>query len=271
VICSTASGIVQLTAVIVADRWFELTPQRAFILALIVSGEDLSSSLFNLIVTEFVNPTNVRFDKQIGFVLEDKVIQNVPSSFLKLGGILVAMQIICLIFLRNPETKTEIESQTETEAEADTNSLKIITDVIIRKQQKQMKFDNVRQSRLNKNDEKEPLTSLISISSSNKTTNNSKDSNISISIAIPISTSARLSQVLKTPLFWNLVLTAWCIPATFVDSQWKEFNSSYLGIENDRLLVYMITAASIGKVIACLFWGCVYDYFLNRNRRKQKK
>ena len=70
--------------------------------------------------------------------------------------------------------------------------------------------------------------------------------------------------------FWNLFLTILVLPVTYVYSQWKEFNNSYLGIENDQILSMMASVSGICEGISRLFWGWIFDK-LEQNGKKAYK
>jgi hypothetical protein len=218
--------------------------------------------MFNPIVTQFINPHNVKIDQKLGFVLEQKrVLDNVPSSFLKLMAILFCVHMFCLLFIRNPnpigsnenrEPEEEEQSQSPNPNQSQPNSDQML---IIERLSKHTSFN-------------EQMTYKTSVSRRSLTGESqmlmSPSASASATTDTDISIRAQIALVMKGCLFWNLCLTILCVPMTYVNSQWKELYISYLGISDDRVLVSMFSVSSICQASSNILLGFVYDWI---NRR----
>ena len=224
------------TPYIVGMRWFEHENKKGIISGLIFSGISWSSMMFNLLSTQFVNPSNIPIDQNIGFVLTPKVLDNVSTSFLKFAALCLCLFGFGIIFLRNPPGFTQNIDDNDND------------DMTNKKQSIYSDYDMMEAIEHKKSDQ----ISLIS-NENNHFVNKS-----------------RIKSIVCESRFWNLFLTILVLPVTYVYSQWKEFNNKFLGIENDQILSIMASVSGICEGISRLFWGWIFDKLEANGRNAYK-
>ncbi|XP_046552621.1 oxalate:formate antiporter-like [Haliotis rubra] len=94
-------------AVKCALKWF---PNRSgLVTGIIISGIGFGTFVFNQVVTAFINPDNVSPDETIQddlYFTQSSLLDRVPYSFLLLGGVYTAIQILAVLFLIATPTDT---------------------------------------------------------------------------------------------------------------------------------------------------------------------
>ena len=93
-------GIAYNTPLVVGMRWFP--NHKGAVTGVIILGFGMASSIFDLVMTEFINPNNIKQDEDYGFTNDPSVLDNVPPCFIKLGVIFIALQLIGCFLLKNP-------------------------------------------------------------------------------------------------------------------------------------------------------------------------
>lgn len=88
----------------VAASWFPA--RRGLIVGLIVAGFGCGALVFTPIQTGFINPKNVKPDKNTSLFNDPGVIDRIPNVFPILGGIIVALQIIGLMLIAERPRQT---------------------------------------------------------------------------------------------------------------------------------------------------------------------
>ncbi|XP_046552619.1 oxalate:formate antiporter-like [Haliotis rubra] len=94
-------------AVKCALKWF---PNRSgLVTGIIISGIGFGTFVFNQVVTAFINPDNFSPDETIKddlYFTQSSLLDRVPYSFLLLGGVYTAIQLIAVLFLIATPTDT---------------------------------------------------------------------------------------------------------------------------------------------------------------------
>ncbi|CAH8429027.1 unnamed protein product [Dicrocoelium dendriticum] len=95
----------------VASSWFPA--RRGLIVGLTVGGFGFGALVFTPIQTAFINPANLKVDNVTRQFTDDSVLDRVPYAFLMLGGILLGLQIIGFILLREKPASQTKEGETK--------------------------------------------------------------------------------------------------------------------------------------------------------------
>lgn len=228
------AGIMFTTPYIVGMRWFEHHHRKGFVAGLIFSGFSWSSVMFNLLSTAFINPTNIPIDQRIGFIQEQSgVLDNVPSCFLKLAALCLFLYILGIMLIANPsEYRTGPEMETAGEVE----------------------FNEF----------------TPSARSTPSTSTSDKSSLLSTFNAKQIDGTLSIKEVVAEGAFWILFFSMLLLPVTYVYSQWRVFNVSYLGIEDDRVLSVMGSTSSVIEGVSRLVTGWLFDWLQMRGQGAYK-
>ena len=236
ILLGSGCGVMFTTPYLVGMRWFEHQNKKGIISGLIFSGISWSSMMFNLLSTQFVNPTNIPIDQNIGFIKEPKVLNMVSTSFLKFAILCFCLFGFGIIFLRNPPSFSH----------KNTDDISTVDDADRKKKESiYSDYDMMEAIKHKKSDQ----ISLIS-----------NDDNKGL----------RIKRIMYEARFWNLWLTILVLPVTYVYSQWKEFNNKFLGIENDQILSIMASVSGICEGISRLFWGWIFDKLESNGRNAYK-
>eukprot|EP01083_Nonionella_stella_P072374 195124_1 len=219
-------GFAYSTPLVVGMRWFPKHKGR--VTGCIIMGFGAASTIFDLIQTELINPDNIDQDAKYGFTKYPNVLDNVPTCFIKLGAMYIAMQLIGCMLLSNPNDfiyphrfGKSISKEEEFE------------DALLGEDRKELDELNINEC------DRDRTTDVVV-----------KD--------------MEAMDVLKSATFWNLWVT-FCLNGlclTFVSTQYKNFSDDQLGISNDRFLAIMGAISSVFNGLGRLFWSS----WLDRNR-----
>ena len=124
-------GFAYTTPLVVGMRWFP--EHKGTVNGCIIFGFGAASTIFDLVQTQFINPNNVKQDSKYAFTNKTDVLNNIPSTFIKLSIIYLAMQIIGSLMLSNPtdfvypsknnSVDSQVENKKEKEKEDPTKKL----------------------------------------------------------------------------------------------------------------------------------------------------
>ncbi|XP_076467195.1 apicoplast pyruvate carrier 1-like [Babylonia areolata] len=125
-------GIAYPTPVTCAMRWFP--DHRGLMSGLIFVGFGLGSTIFNQIITLYLNPNNIPPDLTHGedvYFTQDEVLDRVPGLFLVLGGTYAAMQLTGVVLMANPPGGASSQKEASIATDTDQNGVgkrKAVTD-----------------------------------------------------------------------------------------------------------------------------------------------
>lgn len=226
----SGAGLMYTTPYIIGMRWFDGHHKKGLVSAIIFTGISWSSMMLNFLSTQFVNPQNISIDQRIGFIREPAVLNNVSNSFLELGALCLVLFVFGICFVRNPPNTERVRPKRSIHSELET-TLETAGSTA-----HSLKSDEIQLLSHNREAEEE----------------------------------VTIRAVLMDSKFWNLFLTLFVLPVTYVYSQWKQLNNNYLGIEDDQLLASMGTASAVSEAVARLFWGWIYDKLQSQKKNAYK-
>lgn len=232
-------------------RWFP--EHKGLINGLIVAGFGGGGAIFNLVITNYINPTNlepkviVEGKKYFG---ENAIFDRVPSFFYVIGSIFCAIQLIglCLMFEPNKEAKikkpnllTRIISSMrkhETRRESRYQSIDSTTEQVVGldwKRRSSSRHIEVEEIEIEDNADSGP---------------------------IPVEQrSLAPSETLKSWKFWILYLVFTCngFGISFNAGLWKVYGQSCS--YDDRFLAVTGSLSSVANGLGRIFWGTIADKF----------
>ena len=92
-------GLTHLQPLNVAMGWFP--EKKGLVVGIIESGYGLSAFVFDQIQTAYINPDNVMIGDD-GYWDNDEVLDRVPTIFVILGGVYLALQMVALTLITPP-------------------------------------------------------------------------------------------------------------------------------------------------------------------------
>ena len=248
-------GISYVLPMSIAIKWFPRN--QAFVAGVILSGYGLSAVVFNVVITRIINPHNIELDPDTGFLNQDKVLDNIPSSFWKVGLIYFSMQMIGLLLIREVPNEQDQDNNIITKGE-NQQQTNIIDD---------NDNDNMTYSKLADQDDKEiNMTALSNHSNRDSLEKSNANGNDNLECSNKCSYFDTFLEkhdlkILKQGIFWNLWFTTFFSQMTLIyfSSQWKTFTNQQLELDDDVMLSYMGSFSSIANASGRVFWGFLRD------------
>ncbi|ESO92931.1 hypothetical protein LOTGIDRAFT_175640 [Lottia gigantea] len=115
-ICGFGAGIGYVTSLDLISRWFP--DHVATVSAVLIAGFSTGGTVFNSVVSAYVNPDNLSPHEHLGSVRvfnQTVLLNKVPNTFLLLGGIVFVLQFIGTILAFTPLAVTYEDFQNENE------------------------------------------------------------------------------------------------------------------------------------------------------------
>lgn len=236
-------GISYILPMSIAIKWFPKNQSTAA--GTVLAGYGLSAVVFNVVITRIINPYNTELDSESGFLNHPEVLDNVPSTFWKVGLIYFSMQIVGLLLIKEvPNDKMDefdkLSNPTDDEHEDEDMVYSPLDDI-----------DDINMSVLSNHNNRRSYAQS-NFGDSDKVTFCSCFDGVLHKLDL---------MVLKEPIFWNLWFTTFFSQMTLIyfSSQWKTFTNQQLGLEDDAMLSYMGSFSAIANASARPFWGFVRD------------
>lgn len=94
-------GLAYTTPMVVGMRFYPLN--KGLINGIIICAFGLSSVIFDIVITQLINPNDIPQDPDYGFMKSSQVLNKIPSCFIKLGCIYFSIQLIGCLLISNPK------------------------------------------------------------------------------------------------------------------------------------------------------------------------
>lgn len=231
-----------------AMRW--MPERKGFIVGFVVAGFGGGAFVFNQVITSYINPNNLNPDIDVKgeqFFSQSEVLDNVRSSFLVLGGIYAAMQLIGTIMICNPPPVEDASVQVATPRQSvagEVNEVYTLTSsnevLATPRKESTISFDET------------TLNNQKSKSSIRK--KNSRTASV-----ISIARNQTPLAMLKTKSFYMLWLlfVANGQSMVLISTLYKAYGQSF--IKNDKFLSLVGAFASVCNAAGRILWGYVAD------------
>ena len=244
-------GISYVLPISIAIKWFPRN--QAFVAGVVLAGYGLSAVVFNVVITRIINPHNIELDPDTGFLNQDKVLDNIPSSFWKVGLIYFSMQMIGLLLIR------EVPNEQDLDHIITKGEYLQQTDIVNDNDGDDMEYSSLADKDIN-------MTVLsnhnnrISWEKGNANGNDNSQCGCKCSYFDSFFEKHDL-KILKQGIFWNLWFTTFFSQMTLIyfSSQWKTLTNQQLQLEDDVMLSYMGSFSSIANASGRIFWGFFRD------------
>eukprot|EP01084_Bolivina_argentea_P187681 323221_1 len=236
-------GLAYMCPLVAGMRWF---PQsKGFVNGMIVFGFGAATTIFDIVMTELINPNNIKQDSDSGFLGHDDILKNVETYFLKISVIFFSMQCIGCMMISNPSDFEYPSNISVTKTECTNEKL--------------MNTNN--DNSVSKSKDSQNNIGLRSNFNTKKQleVNYKKLSNNGMKEMDVIWTT---KDIFKDICFWNLFFTLLlnALSLQFFSSEWKDFSKGQLNITNDHLLAMLGSVSSVFNGLGRILWGTFLDY-----------
>ncbi|KAK7485651.1 hypothetical protein BaRGS_00023100, partial [Batillaria attramentaria] len=242
VVFGLGCGIAYAVPVTCAMRWFP--NQRGFIGGLIFVGFGMGSTIFNQVITVYLNPDNIIADLTIGedvYFTQDEVLERVPRLFLLLGGTYAVMQLIGVLLMVNPPHGYIQPGSTQEYTVEEGGGMK-------RKDEEA--------------DRQNAQTMEVWSSSVKEETPEKGDGSGYLEEATkPVEMDIHPLKMLRTKMFyliWLLFLFGG-MGGVFMSSMYKSYGQSF--IKDDTFMAITGSCAAVMNAVGGVFWGYIADRF----------
>ncbi|KAL8594765.1 hypothetical protein ACOMHN_047483 [Nucella lapillus] len=106
-----AQSILYPNAVNLALKWFP--HRKGLVSGVTMGGYGGGAFIWNQVVTRWINPNNLQPDLLEGenrYFTQRDLLDRVPSCFLVLGGLLISVQLLCLLSFTYPDSNTPLQT-----------------------------------------------------------------------------------------------------------------------------------------------------------------
>ncbi|XP_052217849.1 uncharacterized protein LOC127835450 isoform X2 [Dreissena polymorpha] len=238
--------------VAIAIKCFPTRP--SFVAGIILAGYGGGASIFNQVITAFINPDNYSPDlvtkEGDRYFTQPDLLDRVPYSFLVLGGLCFLLQVLGLLCIREPAPEVLGNTEkdlVETKHGTEELSLPIISNGKI---------------------EMTGKPEVVSIGSQTHVSDSIKRNSYHLGSSIILPTSAKdmgalevIKLAFRTRAFYVVILSAMIINigTGFVFNLYKSYGQTF--IADDKFLSVVGSMSSVFNCLGRPFWGLVMDRF----------